>query len=134
MDALKVKETKIWEREHAERMITFSDLLSTIKTIDEKEKTIWKEVYNNAITDYEEACACFHKAMFSIISQTKNEEAFQQLVIANKLISDLLTRREKSNAQLIKLIEMLQAIKATEAAIDENSMFDRLDEIRNEVG
>ncbi len=77
--------------------------------IDDKTKALWKEVYENATLDRERALVLYEDLVQECTGSGGLGHANHGITIAKYL-----ERLEKSNAQLIKLSEMIEASKAEE--------------------
>lgn len=79
----------------------FNDLLLQLSDVDDKKKKLWFEIYDNAITDRDNAFIMFHKLVV-ITSDKSNEHA-----IHGRTMATYLERMSKANDQLIKLSELV---------------------------
>ena len=87
--------------EKAEQQKKDSIKLLTSFEVDEKVKTLWKQIYCNAVDDRKIANAVFVDLYGIVIGE---EDKF---AVHGDKISKYLERMEKSNAQLIKLVEII---------------------------
>ena len=92
LDRIKDKEKKIK---------AFGDLLSSLMDSKDKKKILWKEIYENAVTDRENAYILFHEA-YTIMSQTAAEH-----ISVGPILNKYLERMNKANDQLLKLAELI---------------------------
>ncbi len=125
---MKVNEINIWELERLNRMKSFDTLLDEISAISSKEKILWKEIYDNCISDRSTSSFLLNNILMSITSKPDSDkDAAYQFLCKN--ITELLTRMEKINAQLIKLAEMIQEVKFKELN-EGGSVFDQLEKMQ----
>lgn len=104
-------------RSQNERVKDFSQLLEKIQGVDDKKKQIWKEIYENAISDRQNAFVMFVK-LATITGDKTNEWA-----VHGKTMATFLERMGRANDQLIKLAELISRSDPTAAPIDSDEMF-----------
>tara|TARA_Y100000034_G_scaffold93721_1_gene113477 strand:- start:1352 stop:1711 length:360 start_codon:yes stop_codon:yes gene_type:complete len=103
-----------------EKVNRFCDLLDSLETTEDKKKHLWKEIYENAINDRENASILFT----DLLMETKGNGA--QHAVFGPIMSKYLERMCKSNDQILKLAEMIG--KEDDKAVDVNSIFDKIRE------
>jgi len=97
----------------------FSDLLDQIESLNDKKRKLWKEIYENAITDRQHSYAMFLE-LSSIVRGKSTEHA-----VHGRTIATYIERMSKANDQLIKLAELIaKADRPAEVTPDE--MFDMI--------
>lgn len=128
-----IKDIQVWELDRQKRLESFDYLLDSIISISSKEKTLWKEIYDNAISDRERAVFVYTKVIMELSTQ-KPADVLQQYNFSAKILSDLLTRMEKSNAQLIKLGEMIQEAKQSELETDHSELLEEFQNMKEGTG
>ena len=79
----------------------FSDLLETLSKTEDKKKLLWKESYQNAIDDRENANILLVDLMKVSMNNSTNHLQF------GSLMSKYLERMSKSNDQILKLAELI---------------------------
>ena len=92
IDSLKVKEKKIEG---------FSDLLDGLESTEDKKKLLWREVYENALNDRENAGVLFTDLLIQSKGNATNHTMF------GSLMSKYLERMAKSNDQILRLAEVI---------------------------
>lgn len=103
----------------SERARDFNGLLNNIESLNDKKRQLWLEIYENAISDRQNAYAMFVK--LARIAQEKSSEH----AIHGKTMATYIERMSRANDQLVKLAELVaDADKGT--SIDANEMFDRI--------
>ena len=109
------------------QLIGFSELLDSLSTLQDKKKSLWRQIYENAVSDRKNAHILFGD-LYKDVHNNSNEHA-----IHGPILAKYMERMEKSNAQLIKLAEMID--EATEEEVDyiadEDSLYDRIDSEKN---
>lgn len=100
---------------------SFSKLLNDIETIEDKKKSLWKEIYENAVTDRENSYIMFMK-LYQVVSNDANAHA-----IHGGTIVKYLERMSRANDQLTKLAELLQAADSKGGKIDAEDLFRKIE-------
>ena len=108
MDRLKKMEKKVEQ---------FGDLLDSIESSADKKKLLWKEIYENAITDRENAGMLFTDA-YNNMSSGSTEHA-----MIGPILSKYLERMGKSNEQILRLAELVAKAEEKAAQIDPDDIF-----------
>lgn len=99
----------------------FSELLAQIDGVSDKKKKLWKEIYENAVTDRQNAYTLF-TTLVEIVQDKSTEHA-----IHGKTLSTYIERMSKANDQIIRLAELVnKSEKKDEAEIDPEEMFRKL--------
>ena len=111
-------------RSMQKRMQDFSELIANISTLGDKKKSLWSEIYKNAITDRAKAGLMFTK-LETIMAEKTAEHA-----VHGKTAAAYLERMNKANDQLIKLAELVAKAETEEAAAnaqdDEEELYDNM--------
>jgi ethanolamine utilization protein EutQ (cupin superfamily) len=110
----------ISESQVEKRLQDFSDLLKNIESLDDKKRQLWKEIYENAITDRQN-CYVMFMQLFKIIDSKSTEYA-----VHGKTLTACIERMSKANDQLIKLAELIAKADSNSVPIDPDDMFDRI--------
>jgi len=98
----------------------FSDLLDTIASTADKKKFLWKEIYENAIVDRNNAYMLFTNLYNSMGSASTEHSTF------GVLLSKYIERMNKSNDQLLKLVELISKEQEKSEKINMDDMFDAI--------
>ena len=98
----------------------FSDLLDSIDSLQDKKKALWKEIYENALSDRENAFILFNEAYRSM-SSTAAEH-----ISVGPILNKYLERMNKANDQLIKLAELLSKAEEQSSKIDPDDLFSKI--------
>jgi len=108
------------------QMLDFSALLDTLSSIEEKKKALWRQIYENAVTDRRNAYMLFG----DLYKDVHNAPA--QHAIHGTTLAKYLERMEKSNQQLIKLAEIIdQHATASEAeVVTDEDIYDQINKGR----
>lgn len=110
LDNLKNKELKVKK---------FEELIMSIDGIDEKKKTLWKEIYENATTDRENASILFTDSLMQIKGNTANH------TILGPIIVKYIERMSRANDQILKLAEI---IGSEEKPINMDEIYNSIDD------
>jgi hypothetical protein len=113
---------EITDRSIEEKVKDFSELLKTIENIDDKKRSLWKEIYENAVADRQNAYVMF-TTLVRIAAQSSTEHATHA-----KSINSFIERMQRANEQLIRLVEQ---IAKTQSGVDTFSPDDMFEQIRS---
>ena len=100
----------------------FSDILDALESTEDKKKLLWKEIYENALTDRENAYALFTDLMTQSQGNTANHAMF------GTTMSKYLERMSKSNDQILRLAELIAKAEETESHINPDDIFSKITE------
>ena len=98
----------------------FSDILDGLEETGDKKKLLWKEIYENALNDRENAYILFTDLLQQSQGNAANHAMF------GPIMSKYLERMSKSNDQILRLAELIAKVEETSAAIDPNDIFDKI--------
>lgn len=79
----------------------FADILDELQTTEEKKKMLWKEIYENALDDREQARMLFTELFLESQGSATNHLNF------GPLMAKYLERMNKSNDQILRLAELI---------------------------
>lgn len=102
------------------KLDNFTNLLKSIKTLDEKKQALWMEIYENAITDRQLAYANY-SALVGICENKSNEHA-----VHGRTIATYLERMSKSNDQLLKLADLIAQATEKDNEINTDDIYAQL--------
>lgn len=104
-----------------EKIKDFSDLLTQINDISDKKKKLWKEIYQNAVIDRQNAYVLF-TTLVQIAEDKSTEHA-----IHGKTMATYIERMSRANDQLIRLAELVEKAETKqEDNIDPEEMFKKI--------
>ncbi len=109
LDKIKEKEKKVRQ---------FADMLSSIGDLDDKKKVLWREIYENAIEDRQNASILFTDTLLQVKGNAANHN------ILGPVVAKYLERMSRANDQILKLAELVA--KEDEKSIDTDSIFDKI--------
>tara|TARA_B000000557_G_scaffold253568_1_gene242792 strand:+ start:254 stop:625 length:372 start_codon:yes stop_codon:yes gene_type:complete len=98
----------------------FSDLLESIKELDSKKRVLWKEIYDNAVSDREKAGILFTEAFKCMGGGTADHMSIGPTLVK------YLERMCKSNAQIISLADMISKSEEFSSKIDPDDLFSKI--------
>jgi len=107
-------------KQKEEKIKQFGDLLDSLTSTEDKKKMLWKEIYENAVTDRENAYILFHE-VYSIMSQTAAEH-----ISVGPIMNKYLERMNKANDQLLKLAELISKAEEQSSKIDPEDIFNKI--------
>ena len=98
----------------------FSELLDSIDSLQDKKKALWKEIYENSLSDRENAFILFNEAYRSMSSTVAEH------ISVGPILNKYLERMNKANDQLIKLADLLSKAEEQSAKIDPDDLFSKI--------
>jgi len=120
MADIETEPVDISDRSIQDRIKDFSSLLNQIESIADKKKQLWKEIYENAICDRQNAYIMFVKLVM-IVQDKSTEHA-----VHGRTISSYIERMSKANDQLIKLADLVSQAETTNEVIDPDEVFNKI--------
>jgi hypothetical protein len=99
------------------KLEAFSDILDDLSTTEDKKKLLWKEVYENALVDRENAGMLFTDA-WSRMGTGSSEHA-----TLGSTLTKYLERMSKSNEQILRLVELMSKAEERENRIEPEDIF-----------
>lgn len=104
-----------------EKIKDFTELLDQIDSLDDKKKRLWKEIYENAVTDRQNAYVLF-TTLVDIVENKSTEHA-----IHGRTLATYIEKMSKANDQIIRLAELVAKSEYKEAEeIDPEEMFKKI--------
>lgn len=113
---------KSWEEERYNKLESFDKILSEIEGATSREKMLWREIYDNAISDRAAANLCF----LSLFPTLQNDH--DKHIIGGDKLSKYIERMTRSNDQLIKLAELIQKSREKDESIDEEALYKQIEQ------
>jgi hypothetical protein len=102
------------------KLDAFSDILDELTSTEEKKKLLWKEIYENALVDRENAGMLFTDAWSRMSPGTAEH------ITLGTTLTKYLERMSKSNEQILRLAEIISKAEAKEAEIDPEDVFNTI--------
>lgn len=103
-----------------EKINEFGNLLEKMSDLDEKKKILWKEIYENALSDRERASVLFTEGFKSMSGGSADHIALGSTLVK------YLERMCKSNDQIMNLADMVIKAEMQEQKIDSDDLFSRI--------
>jgi CO dehydrogenase/acetyl-CoA synthase beta subunit len=100
-----------------ERVHEFNNLLEGIDNLDDKKKALWKEIYENAVTDRQNAYLVYTELLKKVLGNAAEH------AIHGATIAKYLERMSKSNDQIIKLAELIAAEQEKAEKINKDDLY-----------
>lgn len=100
----------------------FKQLLDSIESLNDKKKMLWSEIYENAITDRENAMSLYTQ-LVSLVDGKSTEHS-----IHGQNLTRYLERMNKSNEQLIRLAELIADAEknSVSTTVDIDDVYDKI--------
>lgn len=96
----------------------FSDILNELSTTEDKKKLLWKEIYENAINDRENAGILFTDALMQVKGNSANHN------ILGPVVAKYIERMSRANDQILKLAELIANEESKD--LDMDSIYDKI--------
>ena len=106
--------------EKKRKIESFSEILDSLQSTEDKKKLLWKEIYENALTDRENAYILFTDLLQETRGNSSNHAMFGQIM------SKYLERMSKSNDQILRLAEIIQKAEDEQAVINPDEIFEKI--------
>ena len=101
---------------------TFGDLLDRISSLEDKKKLLWKEIYENALNDRENANSLYT----DLFLKMQGDTPFNHSAVG-PIMAKYLERMCKSNEQILKLADLISKEETKSAKIDVDDMFSAIE-------
>jgi len=99
----------------------FNELLESLNDIDDKKKSLWIEIYNNALIDRQHAYDLYEDVSNKIFQDQVNHATF------GTQATKYLERLNKANDQLIKLAELIASSEKQKETINVDDIFSTIE-------
>ncbi len=109
-------ESKVKEIES--KVSKFSDLLDSLQNTEDKKKLLWKEIYENSLSDRQNASILLTDLLVQTRGNLANHGTY------GSILSKYLERMSKSNDQILRLAELIA--KEEETAVDINDIYSKI--------
>lgn len=103
-----------------QKIADFGQLLKEIETLDDKKRELWKQIYEHAVIDRQNAYVVFGQ-LFSLTKGHSTEYA-----VHGRTMTACIERMSKSNDQLIRLAELIAKAQSGNDDVDPEDMFKRI--------
>ena len=97
----------------------FADILDSINSLEDKKKHLWKEIYENALTDRENAAILFTSVHGDIVGAHNHQ-------MLGQIATKYLERMCKSNEQILRLAELIDKAEQRSEQINPDDVFDKI--------
>lgn len=111
---------EVTDRTVEEKLKDFSSLLNDIENLSDKKRQLWKEIYENAISDRQNSYVMFAR-LVKIVQDKSTEHA-----VHGKTIATYIERMSKANDQLIKLAELIADADESSKEINPEEIFEKI--------
>jgi hypothetical protein len=97
----------------------FNDMIESIENTSDKKKFLWKEIYNNALSDRSSAEILFYELIALMDKTVTAHESYGNILVK------YLDKMNKSNEQLLSLAKLI-AESETNHEVSEDDIFSRI--------
>ena len=121
LDGFKAPDEKALDKKIEKDIKEFKNLLDTLSTTEQRKKLLWKQIYENALTDRRNAFMLFGDLYVSVGSDSTAH------AVHGQTLTKYMERMSKANEQLIKLADLVsEAVdKQNEENWSEDSVYDQ---------
>lgn len=109
-------------RKLEEKVSAFSDLLDGLASTEDKKKSLWREIYENAVSDRERASILFTEAFKTMTGSPTDH------VTTGPVMSKYLERMCKSNDQILQLVDLISKAEKEESKVNPDDIFSKISE------
>lgn len=102
----------------------FQQVLNDIESISDKKKRLWREIYENAIADRQNAYTMF-MILVNITKMNSSEHA-----VHGKTMATYIEKMSKANDQIIKLADMIATAEIANEAVTSEDLFEQINKGR----
>jgi hypothetical protein len=121
VENIKKIENLLEESKSAEKKIgNFSDILNSLPNTDGSKKSLWKEIYENSVSDRERASILFTEAFKSMTGSASDHIALGTTMVK------YLERMCKSNDQILSLADLINKAQSVEAEVNPDDLFSKI--------
>lgn len=99
----------------------FNELLESLSDIDDKKKSLWIEIYNNALIDRQHAYDLYEDVTNKIFQDQVNHATY------GTQATKYLERLNKANDQLIKLAELIASSEKQKETFNVDDIFNTIE-------
>jgi len=107
-------------KEKEQKIKDFSEMLAGLASTDDKKKALWREIYENAVTDRERASILFTEAYLAMGDSTSDH------VSLGSTMSKYLERMTKSNDQILSLADLVNKAEEKEEKIVPDELYEKI--------
>ena len=107
-------------RKKDEKIKNFSEILNDLTATEEKKKLLWKEIYENAVSDRERAGILFTEAYKAMGTSAQDHASL------GTTMTKYLERMCKSNDQILSLADLISKAEDQERKVDPDDLFRKI--------
>ena len=107
-------------KDKEDKIKDFADMLAGMASIDEKKKALWKEIYENAVSDRERASILFTEAYKAMGTSASDH------ISIGTTMSKYLERMSKSNDQILNLADLVSKAEKEEEKIVPDELYSKI--------
>lgn len=107
-------------RKLEDRVEGFNDLLDELTSTEDKRKALWREIYENAVSDRERASILYTEAFKAMTGSSTEHTQLGPIMVK------YLERMCKSNDQILHLADQISKAEKQETKIDPDDIFSKI--------
>jgi len=108
------------QREKEDKIAAFGELLDDLTTTRARKKALWREIYENAVSDRERASILFTEAFRTMTGSSSDHAAL------GSVMAKYLERMCKSNDQILSLAAIIAKAESTEDKVNPDELFSKI--------
>ena len=117
---MSLNELKEKHKKQQQKIDAFSELLQDLVNTTDKKKMLWKEIYENAVSDRERASILFTEAFKSMGGGVSDHTT------VGTVMTKYLERMCKSNDQILHLADLISKAENEESKVDPDDIFSKI--------
>jgi len=117
MSEIKIEKLVDSDGKLKKKIEAFADILDELTSTEDKKKLLWKEIYENALIDRENAGMLFTDAWSKMSTGTSEH------ISLGTTLTKYLERMSKSNEQILRLAELIAKIEEQNTRVDPDDVF-----------
>ena len=110
------------QRQTEAKIKAFNELLDGLSSTKDKKKALWREIYENAVSDRERASILYTEAFKTMAGGVGDHTTL------GGVMTKYLERMCKSNAQILSLAEMISKAEIAEERLNSDDLFSKISE------
>jgi hypothetical protein len=108
------------QRQSDVKIKAFNELLDDLASTKDKRKSLWREVYENAVSDRERASILYTEAFKAMTGGVGDHATL------GSVMTKYLERMCKSNAQILSLAELISKAEQVEERLNSDDLFSKI--------
>lgn len=108
------------QRQAEAKVKAFDELLDDLASTKDEKKALWREIYENAVSDRERASILYTEAYKAMVGGAADHATL------GVVMTKYLERMCKSNAQILSLAELISKAETAEDRLNTDDLFSKI--------